>query len=112
MLAVLKEAFLKIPGSKFFLPEDRHEPYSVLRTREKTLQGIPSYDELRWIEYVKRNPVWMSIELNGIVGCQTVLIFSSPRLPRFREKTLHCSIKSRGVVSEKPALTLSAHSPL
>jgi hypothetical protein len=53
MLGVLKEAFLKIPGSKFFLPEDRHEPYSVLRTREKTLQGIPSYDELRWIEYVK-----------------------------------------------------------
>jgi hypothetical protein len=52
MLATIKSAFLKIPGSKFFLPEDRHEPYSVLKTRAKTLQGIPSFDELRWIRYV------------------------------------------------------------
>jgi len=52
LLQVIKSAFLNIPGAKFYLPEDRNEPNSVLRTRSNTLQGIPSIDELRWVEYV------------------------------------------------------------
>ncbi|KAK3328211.1 putative D-lactate dehydrogenase [Cercophora scortea] len=52
LLTVIKEAFLSIPGSKLFLPEDRKEPHSVLRTRAKTLQGIPTIDELRWVNWV------------------------------------------------------------
>ncbi|KAK1466950.1 vanillyl-alcohol oxidase [Colletotrichum melonis] len=51
-LDTIKAAFLKVPGSKFFLAEDRNEPYSVLKTREKTLQGVPSLDELRWVSWL------------------------------------------------------------
>ncbi|OCL14615.1 vanillyl alcohol oxidase, partial [Glonium stellatum] len=52
LLETIKSAFLTIPGSKFFLPEDRDEPYSVLHTRAKTLQGIPTLDELRWVSWL------------------------------------------------------------
>lgn len=52
LLEVIKKAFLAIPGSKFYYPEDRTEPYSVLRTRSKTLQGIPTLDELRWVSWL------------------------------------------------------------
>ncbi|KAG7070985.1 vanillyl-alcohol oxidase [Colletotrichum scovillei] len=51
-LDTIKSAFLKVPGSKFFLAEDRDEPYSVLKTREKTLRGVPSLDELRWVSWL------------------------------------------------------------
>lgn len=50
--SVIKQAFSAIPGAKFYFPEDRNEPYSVLKTREKTMQGIPSYDELRWVNWM------------------------------------------------------------
>lgn len=49
LLDVIKKSFLAIPGAKFWRPEDRSEPHSVLHTRAKTLQGIPSLDELRWV---------------------------------------------------------------
>ncbi|KAE9979429.1 hypothetical protein EG327_007034 [Venturia inaequalis] len=52
LLDVIKKSFLAIPGAKFWLPEDRSEPYSVLHTRAKTLQGIPSLDELRWVSWM------------------------------------------------------------
>ncbi|KAJ2900243.1 hypothetical protein MKZ38_002525 [Zalerion maritima] len=52
LLDAIKGAFLSIPGSKFYLPEDRDEPHSVLRTRAKTLQGIPTLDELRWVDWL------------------------------------------------------------
>lgn len=50
MLSVVKEAFLKIPGAKFLLPEDMKEN-SVLHIRSKTLRGIPTYDELNWLDW-------------------------------------------------------------
>ncbi|TKA81772.1 Vanillyl-alcohol oxidase [Cryomyces minteri] len=52
LLSVIKSSFLAIPGSRFFLPEDRHEANSVLRTRANTLQGIPSVDELKWVDWL------------------------------------------------------------
>ncbi|KAK7431290.1 hypothetical protein QQZ08_002061 [Neonectria magnoliae] len=48
---VIKEAFSAIPGAKFYLPEDV-PANSVLHIRDKTLQGIPTYDELKWIDWV------------------------------------------------------------
>lgn len=50
--SVIKQAFSTIPGAKFYFPEDRKEPHSVLVTRAKTLQGIPSFDELRWVNWM------------------------------------------------------------
>ncbi|KAJ5885737.1 hypothetical protein N7504_011573 [Penicillium tannophilum] len=49
--AAVKEAFSAIPGAQFFFPEDTPEN-SVLRIRHKTMQGIPTYDELKWIDWL------------------------------------------------------------
>ncbi|KAJ5203156.1 vanillyl-alcohol oxidase [Penicillium cf. viridicatum] len=47
----VKEAFSVIPGVKFYFPEDTPEN-SILRVRHKTMQGIPTYDELKWIDWI------------------------------------------------------------
>ncbi|KAJ5994679.1 D-lactate dehydrogenase, partial [Penicillium waksmanii] len=48
----IKQAFSTIPGAKFYFPEDRREPFSVLHTRALTLQGVPTFDELRWVDWL------------------------------------------------------------
>lgn len=48
---VLKEAFSAIPGVRFYFPQDVPKK-SVLHTRHQTLQGIPTYDELKWLDWV------------------------------------------------------------
>lgn len=48
MLQVIKDAFFTIPGAKFFFPEDRPEN-EVLQTRHLTMQGIPTFTELKWV---------------------------------------------------------------
>ncbi|KAL5331845.1 hypothetical protein ACEPPN_001384 [Leptodophora sp. 'Broadleaf-Isolate-01'] len=50
--SVIKQAFSSIEGVKFYFPEDRKEQNSILRTRAKTLQGIPTLDELRWVDWL------------------------------------------------------------
>ncbi|KAI4666561.1 uncharacterized protein J4E79_002600 [Alternaria viburni] len=52
MWAVVKESFSAIPGAKFYFPEDRQEANSILHTRHKTMQGIPTYDELKWLDWL------------------------------------------------------------
>ena len=49
--SVVKGAFSSIKGAKFFFPEDRPDN-SVLQTRANTLQGIPSVDELKWVDWL------------------------------------------------------------
>lgn len=51
LCGVIKDAFSAIPGAKFFFPEDTPEN-SVLRIRHRTMQGIPTYDELKWIDWL------------------------------------------------------------
>ena len=48
MWSVVKGAFSAIPGAKFYFPEDMPENL-VLQTRDKTLQGIPTMTELKWV---------------------------------------------------------------
>jgi hypothetical protein len=50
--SVIKDAFSKIPGAKFYFPEDRKEENSVLHTRAKNMQGIPSLHELKWMDFL------------------------------------------------------------
>ncbi|CAN9271590.1 unnamed protein product [Alternaria alternata] len=52
MWAIVKESFSAIPGAKFYFPEDRKESNSILHTRHKTMQGIPTYDELKWLDWL------------------------------------------------------------
>ncbi|KAM0276203.1 hypothetical protein ACHAQH_007010 [Verticillium albo-atrum] len=47
-LKVIREKFLAIPGSRFFLPEDRAED-SPLRARVNLMQGVPTTEELRFL---------------------------------------------------------------
>lgn len=49
LCGVIKSAFSTIEGAKFFFPEDIKEP-CVLRTRHQTLRGIPTFDELKWVD--------------------------------------------------------------
>lgn len=49
--SVIKGAFSSIDGAKFFFPQDAPEN-SVLQTRANTLQGIPSVDELKWVDWL------------------------------------------------------------
>ena len=49
--SVIKGAFSSIPGAKFYQPEDMPEN-TVLQTRHNTLQGIPSVDELKWVDWL------------------------------------------------------------
>lgn len=50
-LTAIKAAFSKIPGSKFHLPEDMPKN-EIAQTRHNTLQGIPSVDELSWVDWL------------------------------------------------------------
>lgn len=49
--SVIKASFSAIPGAKFYFPEDMPEN-EVLRIRDETLQGIPSMDELKWVDWL------------------------------------------------------------
>ncbi|RAH82718.1 aryl-alcohol oxidase [Aspergillus japonicus CBS 114.51] len=49
--AAIKAAFSAIPGAKFYFPEETPEN-SVLRIRHLTMQGIPTYEELKWVNWV------------------------------------------------------------
>ena len=51
MWGVIKRAFSSIPGAKFYFPEDMPDN-EVLQTRHNTLQGIPSVDELKWVDWL------------------------------------------------------------
>ncbi|KXH69065.1 vanillyl-alcohol oxidase [Colletotrichum salicis] len=102
-LDTIKAAFLKVPGSKFFFAEDRNEPHSVLKTREKTLRGIPFLDELRWVS-----------RLTTLVtaGYQMVRTCSFRPSRRFQEKMPSSSMKSQSAGSQKLGSTSLAPSPL
>lgn len=51
MWHVIKASFGQIEGAKFFLPEEVPKE-SVLHIRAKTLQGIPSMEELKWVDWL------------------------------------------------------------
>ncbi|EQL03352.1 FAD binding domain-containing protein [Ophiocordyceps sinensis CO18] len=51
LLDVTKKEMCKVPGSRFFRLADRTEPHSTLHARAKTMKGIPTWDELRWLQH-------------------------------------------------------------
>ncbi|EXJ73483.1 vanillyl-alcohol oxidase [Cladophialophora psammophila CBS 110553] len=48
---IVKASFSVIPGAKFCFPEDVPES-KVLQIRHDTMQGIPSMDELKWVDWL------------------------------------------------------------
>ncbi|KAL2810063.1 hypothetical protein BJX63DRAFT_423337 [Aspergillus granulosus] len=69
---LIKEAFSAIPGAKFFFPEDRKE-YCVLHTRSKTLSGVPTFDELKWIEWLPNGAHLFFSPISKISGDDAML---------------------------------------
>lgn len=51
LLSVIKDSFLRIPGAKYYEPKDMPDNL-VLQTRDKTLQGIPTTTELKWVDWL------------------------------------------------------------
>lgn len=52
---VIRSAFAAIPDSQYHWPQADGTPSpGVLDIRAKTLQGIPTFDELRWVDWVPR----------------------------------------------------------
>lgn len=73
--SLIRKAFSSIEGAQFFFPEDVKD-YSVLHTREKTLQGIPTYDELRWIDWVPNGAHLFFSPISKISGDDAMLQYS------------------------------------
>ncbi|KAJ3461110.1 hypothetical protein MRS44_011977 [Fusarium solani] len=51
----IKEAFMKIPGAKYYFPEDVPKD-AVLHMRHDTLRGIPNTYELGWLNWLSKTP--------------------------------------------------------
>jgi hypothetical protein len=71
--SVIKQAFSTIPGAKFYFPEDRNEPHSVLKTRALTMQGIPTLGELRWVDWVPHGSHLFFSPISKISGDEAML---------------------------------------
>ncbi|CAI7671197.1 unnamed protein product [Penicillium bialowiezense] len=72
---IIKDSFSAIDGAKFFFPDDIKEP-CVLHTRHKTLQGIPTYDELKWIDWVPNGAHLFFSPISKISGDDAMLQYS------------------------------------
>lgn len=60
-LEITKREMTKVPGSRWFLLEDRKEEFSTLHCRADTMRGLPTWDELRWLnQYVSRTCLWLT----------------------------------------------------
>lgn len=49
---VIKTTFAQIQGAKYFWPEEGRPSPGVLDIRAKTLKGIPTFDELKWVDWI------------------------------------------------------------
>lgn len=49
---VIKATFGQIEGSRYHWPEQGKPSPGVLDVRAKTLQGIPTFDELKWVDWI------------------------------------------------------------
>jgi hypothetical protein len=74
--STIKQAFSVIPGAKFYFPEDRKEPFSVLKTRSLTLQGIPTFDELRWVDWLPNGSHLFFSPIAKVSGDDAMLQYS------------------------------------
>lgn len=52
MWGVVKAYFGKIEGAKFFFPEDVEDQNQVIHIRKHTLKGTPTFEELRWVDWL------------------------------------------------------------
>jgi len=49
--SVIREAFSRIPGAKFYFPEDRTREHDILLHRAETMKGIPKLTEFNFLNW-------------------------------------------------------------
>ncbi|KDN64433.1 putative FAD binding domain-containing protein [Colletotrichum sublineola] len=49
-LEIIKQEMTKVPGSRWFLLEDRKEKFRSLHSCADTMRGLPTLDEFRWLD--------------------------------------------------------------
>ena len=81
--SVIKDAFSTIEGAKFFFPENIKEK-CVLHTRANTLQGIPTLDELKWVDWLPNGAHLFFSPISKISGEDAMLQYSITKA-RFKE---------------------------
>ncbi|KAK9770842.1 putative Vanillyl-alcohol oxidase [Seiridium cardinale] len=65
---VIKGAFGQIPGSKSFWHEEGKKSRGVLDIRAKTLGGIPSMDEVKWVDWLPNGAHLFFSPISEITG--------------------------------------------
>ncbi|RAQ81708.1 hypothetical protein COH21_012842 [Aspergillus flavus] len=83
---IIKDAFSAIEGAQFFFPEHIKEP-CVLHTRHKTLQGIPTFDELKWVDWIPNGAHLFFSPISKISGDDAMLQYAMTK-KRVREAGL------------------------
>lgn len=68
----IKQAFSSIKGVQFFFPEDVKGNH-LLHIRAKTLQGIPTFDELRWVDWLPNGAHLFFSPISKISGDDAML---------------------------------------
>ncbi|KAL1591367.1 hypothetical protein SLS60_012066 [Paraconiothyrium brasiliense] len=76
---VVKQSFGTIDGAKFYFPEDIKDKNAVLHIRAKTLQGIPTYDELKWVDWLPNGAHLFFSPISKISGDDANLQYSITR---------------------------------
>lgn len=50
--SVIRDAFTRVPGAKFYFPEDRKQDNDVLKHRAQTMRGVPRLTEYGFVNWV------------------------------------------------------------
>lgn len=75
--SIIKQAFSAIEGVTFVLPEETtKDEYPVLHTRNGTMRGIPSFDELSWVDWVPNGAHLFFSPIAPVSGVHAALQYS------------------------------------
>jgi len=73
--SVIHSSFKAIKGAKFYLHEQGKENPGVLDIRAKTMAGIPTYDELQWVDWVPNGAHFFFSPISEVRGEAATLQF-------------------------------------
>ncbi|TIC95202.1 Vanillyl-alcohol oxidase [Colletotrichum higginsianum] len=87
-LEITKREMTKVPGSRWFLLEDRKEEFSTLHCRADTMRGLPTWDELRWLNHWIPNCTFLSFSPISKVDGKSAMKQYTMAKKRFAEARL------------------------
>ncbi|WYZ37740.1 hypothetical protein EsH8_II_001246 [Colletotrichum jinshuiense] len=87
-LEITKREMTKVPGSRWFLLEDRKEEFSTLHCRADTMRGLPTWDELRWLNHWIPNCTFLSFSPISKVDGKSAMKQYTMAKQRFAEAKL------------------------